>query len=303
MALGGEAGLGLFGGSIALLAGRWALERGRRSIASGGPAATLLSLVAVTLAPLAVALAAVAQGYSGAALGVVAGAFVLNALVAAPLAVFGAAGEAKGARRVATVSALAAAAMIWAAYNGEVSAFEGSILLLAAAAVAGFAARSAPPPAAAAAPSRPLVGSAWFAGGVVLILAAAWGIAFGTGWNAAGRPDGDLMIGLSLVALAAALPNAVIAWRAGRAGAGGSAFVELTSGQSVMLFAALGAAAMLRPMSAPESFLGFPALALAASALALLGLALGGLRATKPMLAVSIGAYALFLWAFVRGVA
>ncbi len=295
---GGAAGLGLLGGALALLLGRWALERGRDAF---GPAAATIGLVAMVFAPLGVSLAAAAEGYPGAALGIAAGGFILSALVAGVVAASGADGEARGARRFAVIAALATGFLIWTAYNGEVSRKEGALMLLAAVATGVWAVRAAPKPET---PARfKPIGLAWLAAGVLAASLGSWAVAAATDRLSAGHPDGDLVMGLSVLAMTVAAPNVILAWRARRAREGGPAFVEIAAGSAVMLLGAVGAAALVRPIPAPETFLGFPVIALAASAVALLGLALAGLRASKPLVAGACAAYVGFLWAFVRGIA
>jgi cation:H+ antiporter len=301
MAEGAAASLGLFGGALLLLAARWLVERGRRGLA-GGATATLTEIGAMALGPVALCVAAQIQGFPGAALGVVAGSFVVNALLAAVVAASGANGQAQGARRFAIVSALAAAVLILAVFNGEVSRVEGALMLLAALAVAAWAARSQYRAGSSQKPAS-LSALAWLALGTLAMLGGAWLAISGTATLSTGRPDGDLVTGLSILALAAALPNVAVAWRARREGEGGAAFVDIAAGSAATVLGGVGAGALVRPLTAPEAFLGLPALAAAASALSLIGLALGGLRAPTPVVALAGAVYAAFLWAFVRGVA
>jgi hypothetical protein len=148
-----------------------------------------------------------------------------------------------------------------------------------------------------------LMPALWFTAGVALVGVGSWVAAWATDLLSAGRPDGDLVTGLSVLALAVAAPNVVVAWRARRKREGGGRFVELCAGASVALMGPVGVAALLRPVPAPESFLGFPSLALAASAIAVVGLAMSGLRAPTLVVVAAVAGYLGFLWAFVRAVA
>jgi cation:H+ antiporter len=295
--------LGLVGGVVLAFAGAGALRRGSRAFFSG--AAGGLAVVACFALPeFAFTLRASVENLPGAAVGVVAGSLTANAFLAAVIAATGTQTQVKGARAFAIASAAAAAVLIAVAYDGVITKTEGGMMLLGAVAVvwqlvgakAQFVATDKPAESPSA--SARLLALAWAAAGVAFLLAGTWLALRGTQTLSVGRPDGDLMIGLTALGFGAALPETVSAILAARRGDGGRAFLNLSAGVSLMLLGALGAAALVRPIAVSESFLHAPTAAVAASALVLLLIALS--KGPAPRLAVGAGVlvYGGFLAAF-----
>lgn len=295
--------LGLVVGVLLAFAGGEALTRGSRSLLA--PAALgLATFVAVlcSAAPeFAFAMRAAQLDLTGAAVGAVAGSFVANAFIAATVALRGAIDEARGGRTFAVASAIAAAALLFVAFDGTITRTEGAFMLAGAVLVAVRAAQldiNGPDPEG---PRHSLVTS-------LLLLIAGAALTLGGAWLAlnqlqawaSGRPDGDLLAGLTLLGAGAALPEIVAAWSAARQNLGARAFVNVTTGTSLTLFGAVGAAALVRPLTVPDAFLGAPAIAVAISAVVLMALAAAKRRLPAGFviagLVAWIGALTTFAW-------
>jgi cation:H+ antiporter len=282
-----------------VLAGRWALDHGRRALRFGGAVAALAGLSIALFSPLILAVHASVAGLSGAALGLGAGVFVAEVLLCAAVASAGVRGQAAGARGLSIAAVFATAGVVFCAFDGEISRIEGALMIVGAVVVAALRAKRS-----GASPAQPAgfwAPSLWLAAGAALTLFGAALAIDATGILSTGRPDGDLVIGLSALALAVALADLAHVFPAARRGEGGVAIVEIAGGGAFMLLGVLGAAALLKPIAVPESFLGAPAIAMAVSALVLLGLGLWGAKIPKPAAALGGVAYAAFLWAFVTG--
>jgi cation:H+ antiporter len=295
--------LGLVVGVLLAFAGGEALTRGSRSLLA--PAALgLAAFVAVICSAIpefAFAMRAAQLDLSGAAVGAVAGSFVANALVAATVALRGGIDEARGGRTFAVASAIAAGALLFVAFDGKISRTEGAFMLAGAVLVAIRAARldvTGPDPRG---PHQPVAIS-------ILLLIAGAALTLGGAWLAldrvqawaSGAPDGDLLAGLTLLGAGAALPEIVAAWAAARQNLGSRAFVNVTAGTSLTLFGAIGAAALVRPLTVSDAFLGAPAIAVAVSAVVLMALAAARRRLHGGFviagLVAWIGALTAFAW-------
>lgn len=295
--------LGLVVGVLLAFAGGEALTRGSRSLLA--PAALgLAAFVAVICSAIpefAFAMRAAQLDLSGAAVGAVAGSFVANALVAATVALRGGIDEARGGRTFAVASAIAAGALLFVAFDGNVTRTEGAFMLAGAVLVAIRAARlevTGPDP----------QGPRQSFGVSVLLLIAGAALTVGGAWLAldrvqawaSGQPDGDLMAGLMLLGAGAALPEIVAAWSAARQNLGARAFVNVAAGTSLTLFGAIGAAALVRPLAVSEAFLRAPAIAVAISAVVLLALAAAKRRLPAAFVVAGllawVGALAAFAW-------
>ena len=295
--------LGLVVGVLLAFAGGEALTRGSRSLLA--PAALgLAAFVAVlcSAAPeFAFAMRAAQLDLTGAAVGAVAGSFVANAFIAATVALRGGIDDARGGRTFAVASAIAAGALLFVAFDGKITRTEGGFMLAGAMLVALRAARldvNGPDPQG---PRHSLamslllliVGAALTLGGAWLALnqLQAW---------ASGRPDGDLVAGLTLLGAGAALPEIVAAWSAARQNLGARAFVNVTAGTSLTLFGAIGAAALVRPLTVPEAFMRAPAISVAVAAVVLMALAAAKRRLPAGFVVAGflawIGALTAFAW-------
>lgn len=295
--------LGLVVGVLLAFAGGEALTRGSRSLLA--PAAlglaAFVGVICSAIPEFAFAMRAAQLDLSGAAVGAVAGSFVANALVAATVALRGGIDEARGGRTFAVASAIAAGALLFVAFDGEITRTEGAFMLAGAVLVAIRAARlevTGPDPQG---PRQSfgvsvlllIVGAALTVGGALLALdrVQAW---------ASGQPDGDLMAGLMLLGAGAALPEIVAAWSAARQNLGARAFVNVAAGTSLTLFGAIGAAALVRPLAVSEAFLRAPAIAVAISAVVLLALAAAKRRLPAAFVVAGlvawVGALAAFAW-------
>lgn len=295
--------LGLVVGVLLAFAGGEALTRGSRSLLA--PAALgLAAFVAVlcSAAPeFAFAMRAAQLDLAGAAVGAVAGSFVANAFIAATVALRGGIDEARGGRTFAVASAMAAGALLFVAFDGLITRTEGAIMLAGAALVAIRAARlevNGPDPEG---PHQSfLVSILLLASGAAMVLGGSW-LALGQvqAW-ASGRPDGDLLAGLTLLGAGAALPEIVAAWAAARQNLGARAFVNVAAGTSLTLFGAIGAAALVRPLTVSDAFLGAPAIAVAIAAVVLMALAAAKRRLPAAVAVAGLlawmGALAAFAW-------
>jgi cation:H+ antiporter len=295
--------LGLVVGVLLAFAGGEALTRGSRSLLA--PAALgLAAFVAVICSAIpefAFAMRAAQLDLSGAAVGAVAGSFVANALVAATVALRGGIDEARGGRTFAVASAIAAGALLFVAFDGQITHTEGGLMLGGAVLVALRAARldvTGPDPEG---PRHSLVMSLLLLFmGAALTLGGAWLALSQVQTWASGRPDGDLLAGLTLLGAGAALPEIVAAWSAARQNLGARAFVNVTAGTSLTLFGAIGAAALVRPLTVPDAFLRAPAVAVAVAAVVLLALAAARRRLPAGFVVAGliawVGALAAFAW-------
>jgi cation:H+ antiporter len=294
---------GLVVGVLLAFAGGEALTRGARSLLA--PAALgLAAFVAVLCSALPEFLFAMRASQidlPGAAVGAVAGSFVANAFIAATVALRGAQDEARGGRTFAVASAIAAGSLLFVAFDGEISRTEGGYMLAGALLVAIRAARldvSGPDPDGPR-QSHP-VSLLLLVLGAALALGGAWLALQSLSAWAQGRPDGDLLAGLTLLGAGAALPEIVAAWMAAKQNCGSRAFVNVTAGTSLTLFGAIGAAALVRPLKVSEAFLGAPAVCVAIAAVVLMAVA--AVRRRLPVgfmfagFVAWIGALAAFAW-------
>lgn len=295
--------VGLIVGVLLAFVGGEALTRGSRSLLGpiGLGLAAFVAVVCSALPEFAFAMRAAQIDLPGAALGAVVGSFVANAFIASTVALGGAEDEARGGRTFAVASAIAAASLLFVTFDGRISQTEGGFMLFGAVLVALRAARielRSPNPAG---PSTGLplalllilVGVGLLGGGTWLALneVAVW---------AGGRPDGDLLAGLTMLGAGAALPEVAAAFAAARQGKGARAFVNVTVGTALTLFGALGAAALIRPLEVSENFQGAPAVILAVSALVLVAVAAARRRLPRIFafagFAAWVGALAAFAW-------
>lgn len=299
--------VGLIVGVLLAFVGGEALTRGSRSLLGplGLGLAAFVAVICSALPEFAFAMRAAQIDLPGAALGAVVGSFVANAFIASTLALQGGEDEAgepvRGGRTFSVASAIAAAALLFVTFDGRISQTEGGFMLVGCVLVAIRAARielRSPDPAGPAtglplAALLILVGAGLLAGGTWLALneVAVW---------AAGRPDADLLAGLTMLGAGAALPEIAAAFAAARQGKGSRAFVNVTVGTALTLFGALGAAALVRPLEVSESFQGAPAVTLAIAAVVLVAVAAARRRLPKAFVfagfAAWIGALAAFAW-------
>lgn len=282
--------VGLIVGVLLAFVGGEALTRGSRTLLAplGLGLAAFVAVLASALPEFAFAMRAAQLDLPGAAFGAVAGSFVANAFIAATLALDGAEDQARGGRTFAVATAVAAGALLFVTFDGNISRTEGGFMLFGAVLVAIRAARielHSPDPAGPAtrlpvALLLLLIGAGLLAGGTWLALGQvqAW---------AAGRPDGDLLAGLTMLGAGAALPEIAAAFAAARQGKGARGFVNVTVGTALTLFGAIGAAALVRPLEVSENFQGAPAISIAVAAVVLLAVA--AVRRRLPRLFVFAG--------------
>jgi cation:H+ antiporter len=294
---------GLVVGVLLAFAGGEALTRGSRSLIA--PAAlALAAFVAVICSAVpefAFAMRAAQLDLPGAAVGAVAGSFVANAFIAATVALSGAHDEARGGRTFAVASAAAAGFLLYAAFDNHISRTEGGIMLAGALLVAIRAARlevhAGGPDGAR---SSPTMGVFLILLGCALAVAGTWLALDRVQAWASGRPDGDLLAGLTMLGAGAALPEIVAAFVAAKQGCGSRAFVNVTVGTSLTLFGAIGAAAMVRPLTVSDAFLGAPAICVAIAAVVLMAVAAARRRLHRGFLFAGLlawmGALAAFAW-------
>lgn len=294
---------GLVVGVLLAFAGGEALTRGSRSLLA--PAALgLAAFVAVICSAVPeflFSMRAAQLDLSGAAVGAVAGSFVANAFVAAMVALRGAQDEARGGRTFAVASAIAAGSLLFVAFDGRITRTEGGFMLAGAVLVAIRAARlavSADDPDATH-QSHP-VSLLLIALGAALALGGTWLALNQVQSWAAGRPDGDLLAGLTMLGAGAALPEIVAAWAAAKQNLGSRAFVNVTAGTALTLFGAIGAAALVRPLTVSDAFLGAPAIAVAIAAVVLMAVAAAKRRLPPAFVFIGLlawmGALAAFAW-------
>jgi len=294
---------GLIVGVLLAFVGGEALTRGTRSLLAplALGLAAFVAVLASALPEFAFAMRAAQLDLPGAAIGAVAGSFVANAFIAAMLALNGAEDEARGGRTFAVASAIAAGALLFVTFDGRVSSSEGAFMLAGAVLVAIRAARielhgddpAGPRTAFPVAVLLVLIGAGLLAGGTWLALdqVRQWAV---------GRPDGDLLAGLTMLGAGAALPEIAAAFAAARQGKGGRGFVNVTVGTALTLFGAVGAAAMIRPIVVSESFQGAPAICVAIAAVVLMAVATARRRLPRAFVFLGflawIGALAAFAW-------
>lgn len=298
--------LGMLVGVLLAFAGGEALTRGSRALIAPAAAglAAFVAIAASAVPEFAFAMRAAQLDLPGAAIGAVAGSFVANAFIAAFAAASGAAegeGQVRGGRTFAAASAVAAGALLFVAFDGRISRAEGGLMLLGAILVAVRAARleaqatdpGPPRPRAAVAVGLLLLGGLLAAGGTWLALREV------SVWSA-GRADGDLLAGLTMLGAGAALPEIAAAFIAARQGRGARGFVNVAIGTALTLFGALGAAALVRPLTVSDAFLGAPAVCVAVAAVVLMAVA-AARRRLHPGFAVAglagwVAAMGAFWW-------
>jgi cation:H+ antiporter len=274
------AAAGLLGAILLAIAAALALRAGVRLGLGAWPR---LAATAATLALAAPAFAfatfSTRAGLSGGALGAAAGGFAGIAATGALTAWAGSSEKARGASTLAACAALAAAAVMVTGFDGRITMPEGRLMLLFAIAILlvswrgrADAAGTAPAPAPAGAP--PLwAGLALAVLGGAALVAAAWAAVAEIGPLAGRRADGDLELGLTALGLGVCLPTLVVAWRAVRRGEGGAAFVECAGAAALGLAGALGAAALVAPITISEAFLTWPSVGLCLGGAALVVMA------------------------------
>lgn len=295
---------GLILGVLLAFAGGEALNRGVRALLAGvAGLAAFLAVLASAAPEYAFALRAAFLDLPGAVVGTAAGSLAANALIGALVAASGTEAAEKGARTFAVFSALGAAVLIGAAFDGQIGQTEGGLMLIAALVIAWLSAKNDLAASDELLKPRPLPGLGWLVAGAALVAGGSW-LALGAVEGLAhGRPEGDLLAGLTALGLGAALPEIAAAVVAARKGEGGQALVNISTGVALVLFGAVGAAALVRPVRVSDAFLGVPALAVALGAVVLLGLALA--RKRLPRWAVGVGGltYVVLIGVFVRSVA
>ena len=264
--------LGLLVGVLLAFAGGEALTRGSRGLIAPSAAglAAFVAVLASAVPEYAFAMRAAWLDLPGAALGAVAGSFVANAFVAGLLAATGIEDEARGGRTFAAASAIAAGALLFAAFDGTITRTEGGWMLLGALVVAVRAARLDARSEDEGARATPAVAVGLLAIGAGLAVAGTWLALDQVEALARGRADGDLFVGLTMLGAGAALPEVAAAFIAARKGCGSRGFVNVAAGTALTLFGAIGAAALLRPLPVADAFLGAPAAALAIAAVVLM---------------------------------
>lgn len=293
--------VGLIVGVLLAFVGGEALTRGSRSLLAplGLGLAAFVAVLCSALPEFAFAMRAAQLDLPGAALGAVAGSFVANAFIAATIALNGAEDQARGGRTFAVASAIAAGALLFVAFDGRISQTEGGLMLAGSLLVAVRAARielhspdpAGPPTRLPVAVLLLLVGAGLLAGGTWLALGQV------QTW-AAGRPDGDLLAGLTMLGAGAALPEIAAAFAASRQGKGSRAFVNVTVGTALTLFGAVGAAALVRPLEVSEGFQGAPAISLAVAAVVLMAVAAARRRLPRLFVFAGFAAWIAALVAF-----
>lgn len=286
--------LGLLVGVLLAFAGGEALSRGARGLIAPAAAgfAAFAAVLASAVPEYSFAMRAAALDLPGAAIGAVAGSFIANAFIASLVAASGAHDQARGGRTFSVASAVAAGALLFVAFDGVVTRGEGALMLAGALLVAVRAARldlradeQPPRPPLAASILLLAVGAALCAGG-------AWLALDQTADLARGRADGDLLIGLTALGAGAALPEIAAALIAARKGCGARALVNVAAGTALTLFGAVGAAALVRPLTVADPFHGAPAAALAAAAVVLMAVA-----TSKRRLASGFALVGALVWA------
>lgn len=293
--------LGLVFGVLLAFAGGEALTRGTRRLFAGAAGMAALGAVICSALPeYAFAMRASSIGLSGAAVGAVAGSLTANAFVAAVIAASNTSERPKGTGAFGLIAAVAAVVLIGVAFDGSIGRVEGGIMLAAALVAAWQASRLEAGEAQVEGASRPAAAVGWFAFGVVLLLGGTWLAMEQVKALSVGLPDRDLIIGLAALGLGAALPEIVAAVSAVRRKEGPQALLNVLVGVSLVLFGALGAAALVHPIAVAESFLRAPLVAVAVSAVLLLVLALRSKPLPRAAPAVGMVMYLAFLVAFLK---
>lgn len=231
------------------------------------------------------------------AIGLVAGSLIANALLAATLAASGAREPADRATKALGLwTALGVGALLFAAADGVVIALEGGVLLLGALIAAGLAATRREEDGGR--PRQTLwMSAAGLLAGVTLLL---FGSAVAV--DAAVEPPlgfggGLLFVGLAGFGLAAALPEIAAAGFATRRGEGRMALANVVAGTAITAFGAVGAAALVAPLTVTDGFMGAPAAAMAAAGVGLAVLTLAGGRLPRWAPIAGLVAYAgLMVW-------
>ena len=298
--------LGLIVGVLLAFAGGEALTRGSRALiapAAAG-AAVFVAILASALPEFAFAMRAAQLDLPGAALGAVAGSFVANAFIAALVAATGAEDEARGGRTFAVGSAIAAGALLFVAFDGQITRVEGGVMLLGALVAAVRAARLEVK---AEALEGPGIGGVPALGliviGLLLVGGGTWLAINELQTWAAGRADGDLLAGLTMLGAGAALPEIAAATVAARKGCGARGFVNVVVGTTLTLFGAIGAAALVRPLAVSDAFMTGPAIAVAAAAVVLLAVGAARRRLPRAVAWAGVAAWLCAMGAFAWGAA
>jgi cation:H+ antiporter len=295
-------------GVLLAFAGGEALTRGSRSLLA--PAALgLAAFVAVLCSAVPEFLFAMRASQidlPGAAVGAVAGSFVANAFVAAMVALRGAQHggqeEVRGGRTFAVASAVAAGALLFVAFDTQISRTEGGFMLAGAILVAIRAARLDVHSDDPVGPHQNhLVSLLLLAVGAALALGGTWLALSELQIWASVRPDGDLIAGLTVLGAGAALPEIVAAWAAAKQNLGARAFVNVAAGTALTLFGAIGAAALVKPITVPDAFLGAPAVAVAIAAVVLMAVAAAKRRLPVGFVFAGFIGWTLALIAFAWG--
>jgi cation:H+ antiporter len=298
---------GLVVGVLLAFAGGEALTRGSRALLA--PAAlglaAFVAVVASAIPEFAFAMRAAQLDLPGAAIGAVAGSFIANAFVAAMVALGGygeSEAEVRGGRTFSVASAIAAGALLFVAFDGQISRTEGGMMLAGAVLVAIRAARidmksddpAGPRTALPVALLLVMLGVLLAGGGTWLALreVQAW---------AQGRPDGDLVAGLTMLGAGAALPEVAAAFTAAGQGRGARGFVNVTVGTSLTLFGAVGAAALIRPLVVSDAFFPVPAVTVAVAAVVLMIVAAARRRVHRAFVLAGFLAWMASLAAFAQG--
>ncbi len=294
--------LGLAGGAALAIAGAWALARGARAL----PAAIAgVAIVYCAAWPaFAFSVGASVAGLPGASVGVVTGAAVAATFLSAVIASGVEGGpQMRGVRAFAVAAAASAAVLIGVAYDGQVTAVEGGMMLLGAGAVSWQLAQARGLFAAAAiegdgrAPSKVLA-VGWGLAGLAVVGVGVWLAMLAINALTVSRPDGDLMLGLTVLGLGAALPGLVWTIQARRRGEGQQSLLKICAGMALGMMGGLGCAALVHPVYVSDTFLRAPAMAIAASAVVLLVIAFSKLRAPRFAVGLGVLIYAGFTAAF-----
>lgn len=247
---------------------------------------------------LLICIGAAIAGMAGAAIGAAAGALTAATLLTLVIAATASPGRLRGTRSFAVTVAVAAVAMILAAFDAQIGRSEG-VLLTAAAGFAGWSGFRLSD-----------AGDAHWrmtSRGLTLAITGALALLIGTALAlyqapelAVGLPDGALMIGLTALGTAAAAPQAMFAVGRVRAGRGEEMLRETIVTGAICLFGGVGVAALIHPLSVPESFLRAPLLVLGFDLVVLIWIAF--MRKALPRAAPLVGAvvYAAALVAYLK---
>ena len=278
-------------GVVLAFAGAELCARALRAVGRGPLAGlgALAGALAASAPELLFAARAQWDGLPDLALGLAAGSLIANALLAVPLAAAGATERTDGVTiGLGLWTALGAAVLIWAAWDGIVAPLEGAVMLVGAAVAAALTAFGTPR-GETDRPRQPLWMSAagLLAGAVLLVFGAIVAV------DAAALPAGALLggalvTGLVVFGLAAALPEIAAAGFAARRGAGRSAMSAVVAGTAITAFGTVGAAAVTGPMLVEDGFMRAPAAAMAAASVLIALIVLAGGR--LPRWAPAVGA-------------